>query len=77
MNIDFLHILADAGANFTIKNKHDWTPLNYALDCKGDFMECICGSERTDAVINFLQSIKHKQAINKHIKLLMLLKKRK
>ncbi len=57
LNINFLHILADAGADFNIKDSGGNTPLKWALGCKGDFMEDICGTERTDAVISLLQNM--------------------
>lgn len=57
INIDLLHILGNAGADFTIKDNHNETPLDCASQCKGDYiMELVRGSERIYAVINFLQN---------------------
>lgn len=57
INIDFLHILANAGADFTIKDNHNETPLDCALACKGNYiMELVRGTERIYAVIKFLQN---------------------
>jgi ankyrin repeat protein len=57
LNLEFLQVLANAGADFSIKNLQNKTPLDYALEGKDDSIGRICGAECADAVINFLQDV--------------------
>jgi ankyrin repeat protein len=57
LNIEFLRILAHAGADFNIKNSSGNTPLQSALTCKDFIVEWksrIFSVEQADTVINFL-----------------------
>jgi ankyrin repeat protein len=55
-NIGFLQVLADAGQDFGIANSKGQTPLDYALKYQ-DRITTTYGTERTEKMINLLQSI--------------------
>jgi len=61
LNLEFLQVLANAGADFSMKDSSNKTPLDYALESKdasslGSSIGRICGTECSNAVISFLQN---------------------
>jgi len=57
-NVQFLHMLTDAGADFNIKNAHGKTGLELALESKKDYVNgMIYGTERIKATIELLQRV--------------------